>query len=56
MEGSSRRTPIIALTAGVSTEDRSLYLEAGVHDHLAKPVSRNGILQTLSRYAQKSVR
>ncbi len=54
LEGEGHHTPIIALTAGVSTEDRSLCLEAGMDDHLAKPISRDQLSQVLSRYAPKS--
>ncbi|MBI2688961.1 MAG: response regulator [Acidobacteria bacterium] len=55
-EGARRRTPIIALTAGVSPEDRSLCLDAGMDDHLPKPVSRDDLCVALCRFAPHSSR
>jgi CheY-like chemotaxis protein len=34
---SGRHTPVIALSAGVMTDDRTRCLEAGMDDHVAKP-------------------
>jgi CheY-like chemotaxis protein len=56
LEGALRRTPIIALTAGVSAQDRSQCLEAGMDAHLAKPVSRNDLAAALSRYVSRAAR
>jgi signal transduction histidine kinase/CheY-like chemotaxis protein len=51
LEGALRHTPIIALTAGVSAQDRSQCFEAGMDAHLAKPVSRNDLAEVLARYS-----
>jgi len=50
-ESGRRRTPIVALTAGVSPDDRSLCLKAGMDGHLPKPVSRDELAAVLCRYA-----
>jgi PAS domain S-box-containing protein len=45
------RLPVIALTAGVTTEEREAALSAGLDDFLAKPVDLTLMLALLSRYA-----
>jgi PAS domain S-box-containing protein len=42
-------TPAVALTALVREEDRRRALDAGYQSHLAKPVSREALLSTVSR-------
>lgn len=42
-------TPIIALTANVFQSDRQKYLEAGMDDHLGKPIRGNDMYQALLR-------
>lgn len=42
--------PIIALSAAVAIEDREQALQAGMNDHLAKPVVRAQLYQTLVRW------
>ncbi len=48
-EGSGRRTPIIALTAGARPEDRERCLAEGMDDYLAKPVSKSALLALVAR-------
>ncbi len=43
-----KETPIIALTAGVTEEDRRYCLEAGMNAFLAKPISQEEMLTTLA--------
>lgn len=46
----SKRTPIIAVTAVVNTESKSLFEEAGADDFLAKPLSLERLRETLVLY------
>jgi PAS domain S-box-containing protein len=49
-EGLSRRTPIIALTASVTAEDRQRCLSAGMDDYLSKPVPREALASALRKW------
>ncbi len=42
--------PIIAMTANAFTEDRQVALEAGMNDHIAKPINMNVLVPTLRKY------
>ncbi len=42
--------PIIAMTANAMSGDRELCLEAGMQDHVAKPVSPTNLYATLARW------
>ncbi|MBU45726.1 MAG: hybrid sensor histidine kinase/response regulator [Spirochaetaceae bacterium] len=42
--------PVIALTANAYKEDREMALEAGMSDHLAKPISRKSLEESLARW------
>ncbi len=44
-------TPIIALTANVFQSDRQKYLQAGMDDHLGKPIRGKEVYQALLRVA-----
>ena len=41
------RTPIVALTASATGEDRQLCLDAGMDAHLAKPMTRQALADAL---------
>ncbi|MCC6642001.1 MAG: response regulator, partial [Deltaproteobacteria bacterium] len=49
-EGTSRHTPIIAVTANAMPGDRERCLEAGMDDYVAKPVKREVLARTLERW------
>lgn len=45
-----RRLPIIAMTANAFEEDRQRCLEAGMDDHLSKPVEPEMMYRTMLRW------
>ncbi|GGA88899.1 hypothetical protein GCM10011369_33810 [Neiella marina] len=47
--------PVVALTAHVSVADRKRCLEAGMQDHIGKPVVMGELTRVLSRYLSFSV-
>jgi two-component system, sensor histidine kinase and response regulator len=49
-EGSARRTPIIAMTAGARREDQERCLAGGMDDYLTKPVSLKALATVLARW------
>ena len=49
-EPAGRRTPIVAMTANVMDGDRERCLEAGMDDHVAKPVTRQALVAALERW------
>jgi len=49
-ENGGRRTPIIAMTATVSAEERARCLAAGMDDYLAKPMRRADLAAVLSTW------
>ncbi|MCK7597167.1 response regulator [Microbulbifer sp. CAU 1566] len=51
-EESGKRTPIIALTAHVGTEEKSRLLSAGLDDYLSKPVSEDQLAHTVKRWME----
>ena len=42
--------PVIAMTANAFSEDRQVALEAGMNDHIAKPIDMNILVPTLRKY------
>jgi signal transduction histidine kinase/CheY-like chemotaxis protein/HPt (histidine-containing phosphotransfer) domain-containing protein len=49
-EGRARRTPIVAMTAGAMRGDRDRCLEAGMDDHVTKPIELAAFLATVARW------
>jgi|GEM_PF-2803284 len=42
--------PVIAMTAGVTDKDKQECLDAGMNDHIGKPINRTKLTETLERY------
>jgi CheY-like chemotaxis protein len=49
-EGTARRTPVVAMTAGVLAEDRARCTAAGMDDFVAKPVDVQLLAAVLARW------
>ena len=45
--------PIIAMTANAFVEDRNRATEAGMNDHVAKPIDMNILLPTIQKHLRK---
>jgi two-component system, sensor histidine kinase and response regulator len=49
-EGSERRTPIIAITAGARAEDETRCFAEGMDGYLAKPFGKDALLAVVARF------
>ena len=52
-QGRERRTPIVAVTAHTSGEQRDRCLEAGMDDFISKPFSRSDMQQLLQKWVNR---
>ncbi len=56
IRASGDQTPILALTANAFAEDRKLCLEAGMDDHLVKPLEPEQLRAALARWTNRELR
>ncbi|MBA4807218.1 response regulator [Brevundimonas sp.] len=56
IRASGDKTPILALTANAFAEDRRLCLEAGMDDHLVKPLDADALRAALARWTKRDIR
>jgi PAS domain S-box-containing protein len=52
-DGRLRELPVIAMTAHAMVEERERCLEAGMNDHVAKPIEPEVLYQTLARWFRR---
>jgi two-component system sensor histidine kinase/response regulator len=56
LEGSERRTPVIAMTAGAMQGDRDACMNAGMDDYLTKPIRPDSLETALLRWVPTAMR
>ena len=50
LDGPLAHIPIIAMTANAFSEDRKAAFDAGMDEHVAKPINIDALKQVLSRF------
>ena len=49
----AKKIPILAMTANAFTEDRKRAMQAGMNEHLAKPIQSEALISTLAKYKKE---
>lgn len=50
LDGKRRRTPVVAVTAAASPEDVARCADAGMDDHIPKPISHDALVEAVLRH------
>jgi CheY-like chemotaxis protein len=53
--GTGQHIPIVALTAHAADSHRAEYLQAGMDEHLTKPLDRNKLEQTILMFTRQGI-
>jgi PAS domain S-box-containing protein len=53
LPGEAAHVPIVAMTAGAFSEDRQRCLDAGMDDHLSKPIVRAELMRAVERWLKR---